>query len=75
MSHVAPWVSTTDVGVILGGIVTANVDVVLGDKVFESLVQVLSIGDNFILGLSIISDVNIVGAWCLNLKNLFWVRR
>lgn len=67
MPHVAPWVSTTDVGVILGGIVTANVDVVLGDKILESLVQVLSIGDNFILGLSIISDVNIVGAWCLNL--------
>lgn len=65
MSHVAPWVSTTDV--ILGGIVTANVDVVFGDKVLESLVQVLSIGDNFILGLSIISDVNIVGARCLNL--------
>ncbi len=67
MSHVAPWVSTTDVGVILGGIITANVNVVLRDKVLESLVQVLSIGDNFILSLSIISDVNIVGAWCLNL--------
>lgn len=67
MSHVAPWVSATDVGVILGGVVTANVDVVFGDEVLESLVQVLSVGDNLILGLSIIRNIHIVGAWCLDL--------
>ena len=67
MSHVAPWVSATKVGVIFGGVVTANVDVVFGDEVLESLVQVLSISDNLILGLSIISDVHIVGARCLDL--------
>lgn len=67
MSHVAPWVSTTDVGVILGGIVTANVDVVLGDKVLKSLVQIFSIGDNLILRLGIICNVNVVSTGCLNL--------
>lgn len=67
MSHVAPWVSTANVGVILGGIVTTNVDVVFGDKVLESLVQVLSVCDDLIFGLGIIGNIHVVCAWCFDL--------
>ena len=67
MSHVAPWVSSANIGVILGGVVPADVDVVLGDKVLEPLVQVFSICDNLILGLGIICNIHVIGAWCLNL--------
>jgi len=67
VSHVATGVSPADVGVILGGIITTNVDVVLGDKVLKSLVQIFSIGDNLILRLGIICNVNVVSTGCLNL--------
>ena len=67
MSHVAPWLSPANVGVILGGVGATNVDVVFGDKVLESLVQVLSVSDYLVFGLGIIGNIHVVGAWCLDL--------
>ena len=67
MSHVAPWLSPANVRVILGGVGATNVDVVFGDKVLESLVQVLSVSDDLVFGLGIIGNIHVVGAWCLDL--------
>ena len=67
MSHVAPWLSPANVGVIFGGVGATNVDVVFGDKVLESLVQVLSVSDDLVFGLSIIGNIHVVSAWCLDL--------
>ena len=67
MSHVAPWLSPANVRVIFGGVGATNVDVVFGDKVLESLVKVLSVSDDLVFGLGIIGNIQVVGAWCLDL--------
>ena len=72
VSHVAAWVSaSTDVGVVLGGVVASDVDVILGHEILEALIQVLSVGDHLVLGLGVIRNVHVVCAWCLDLKQNF----
>lgn len=72
MSHVAAWVSAcTDVGIVLGGVVASDVDVILRHEVLEALVQVLSVCDHLVLGLGVVRDVHVVCAWCLDLQQIF----
>lgn len=72
MSKVAAGVSASANHrvIITLAVVISDVNVVLLHKVLEALVQVLTIGDEVILGLSILSHVNVVSRWCFDLYNI-----